>query len=156
MKVLAPFLLIMASALAGCSGESGPQLPAEWRGRDLRQPGWTNTTLQPEWTLVLEYPMSSGAELEWDFFTLDGKYVYFQLLKQEGGRTPTKLAGRHSVEEKDSILAPSSGVYQIVWMNDAPFEQSFTWRTSEGYSQRMYPPNEGPGCMFGLRSATMC
>ena len=155
MRALPPIVLLCV-AVAGCSGETGPDLPPEWQGRDLRQPGWTNTTLQPEWTLVLEYPMSSGADIKWDFFTLDGKYVYFQLLKQETGRAPTKMIGRHSTEEKDKLTTPAAGVYQIVWMNDSPFEQSFTWRTSEGYSQRTYPPNEGPGCMFGLRSATMC
>lgn len=140
---------VLASALllAGCYGPD-KRLPPEWKGRDLTKPGWTNTTLQPEYTLVLEYPKESGDKIAWDFLTANG-YVYFQVLKSEG-KASTKLVGRHADDEKDSLTTPSAGVYQIVWMNDAPFPLSFTWQTSEGYSQRLYPPNEGPGCTILL------
>ena len=50
-------LVIAVLALAGCNGPSGgtEPLPAEWRGRDLRQAGWSNVTIEPGWTHGVEY-----------------------------------------------------------------------------------------------------
>lgn len=152
VRAIFAFLVVLLSAvLAGCS--DGPEpLPPEWKGRDLRQPGWTNTTLEPEWTLVLEYPLPSGAELDWNWFTADERPLYFQLVRMENNQ-PVKMFGRHSAEEDASITTPKPGAYQLIWMTDAFFPQSFTWTAREGFSQTLYPPNEGPGCQVETRSA---
>lgn len=136
---------LIAFALAGCS-DPGPPLPEEWKGRDLRQPGWTNTTLQPEWTLVLEYPLSSGSELDWDWFAHGQRQLYFQVVYMQG-QQPNKMVARHFDQDKGAISAPQSGVYQVIWMNDSVFDAPFTWKAREGYSQKLYSPNEGPGCL---------
>lgn len=138
--------LLLVFTLAGCS-TPGPPLPEEWKGRDLRQPGWTNTTLQPEWTLVLEYPLSSGSELDWDWFTQGQRQLYFQVVYMQG-KQPQKMVARHLDQDKAGISAPQSGVYQVIWMNDSIFDAAFTWKAREGYSQKLYPPNEGPGCLI--------
>ena len=140
-------LVVLPVALAGCSdGET--HLPPEWRGRDLREPGWGNVTLEAEWTLVLEYPLSSGAKVEWDWFTeAEQRGLYFQVVLMEGNR-PVKMVARHVSEEESSMVAPKAGVYQVIWMNDGFLPVNFHWKASEGFSQRTYPPNEGPGCVL--------
>ena len=143
---LALMVLLLPVTLAGCSQDE--PLPAEWRGRDLREPGWGNTTLDSEWTLVLEYPLSSGATIDWNWFTeAEQRGLYFQVVKMEGNR-PVKMAARHVSEEESQLTAPTGGVYQIIWMNDGFLPVNFHWKAREGYSQRMYPPNEGPGCLM--------
>lgn len=137
--------------LAGCD-QPAADLPVEWKGRDLRKPGWTNSTLATEWSLVLEYPLPSGAQLHWDFFTQDGAYAYFQVVRVEG--KPVSLVGKHSEDDASSLTTPKAGVYQVVWMNDGYLPLNFTWSASEGYSQRTYPPGEGPGCVLLLRASS--
>lgn len=144
MKTIA---ILAAILLAGCSNP-GPTLPPEWHGRDLNQPGWTNTTLPSENSLVLEYNLAAGAKLSWDWFTNDPGYLYFQVVKVEGKQT-IKLVGKHSQDEVGHLNVPSSGVYQIIWMNDDPIRTTtFIWTASEGASQRNYGPGEGPGCLL--------
>jgi hypothetical protein len=138
--------LTIALALAGCA-DPGQPLPPEWKGRDLREPGWTNTTLQPEWTLVLEYPLSSGSKIDWDWFAHNERMLYFQVVYMQG-QQPYKMVARHLNEDRSEFSAPQGGVYQVIWMNDAVFDATFTWKAQEGYSQRLYPPNEGPGCLL--------
>ena len=138
--------MVVGFSLAGCP-DPGPPLPEEGKGRDLRQPGWTNTTLQPEWTLVLEYPLSSGTELNWDWFVHNERQLYFQVVYMQG-KEPQKMVARHFDQDKSQISTPQAGVYQLIWMNDAVFDATFTWKAREGYWQKMYPPNEGPGCLL--------
>lgn len=138
--------LLIAAALAGCT-ESGPPLPEAWKGRDLREPGWTNTTLQPEWSLVLEYPLSAGSKLDWDWFAHTERPLYFQVVYMQG-QQPQKMVARHFDQDKGEISAPQGGVYQVIWLNDAFLDANFTWKTREGYSSKTYPPNEGPGCLL--------
>ena len=145
--------VLAAAALAGCM-DAGPSLPEEWKGRDLRKPGWTNTTLQPEWSLVLEYPLSSGTELDWDWFVQNERQLYFQVIYMQG-KQPQKMVARHFNQDKGQISTPQAGVYQLIWMNDSYFDVNLTWKAREGYSSRMYPPNEGPGCLT-MTAATPC
>lgn len=141
--------LALAILLAGCS-DAGAPLPPEWKGRDLREAGWTNTTLEPEWSLVLEYPLSSGSKLDWDWFTQGERPLYFQVVHMQG-QQPNKMVARHFDQDTGEISAPQSGVYQVIWMNDGFLPMNFTWAAREGYSQRVYPPNEGPGCLTMAR-----
>ncbi|MFA5945054.1 MAG: hypothetical protein WC876_11390 [Candidatus Thermoplasmatota archaeon] len=147
MRLPAALALVLSTAMAGCGAPEAP-LPPEWRGRDLEQPGWTTSTLEPEWTLVLEYPLSSGSQLDWNWFTqVEQRQLYFQVVRIEDGE-PVKIVARHASEEASQLTAPKAGVYQVFWMNDAFFATNFTWQAREGYSQRLYPPNEGPGCLM--------
>ncbi|MHB1260139.1 MAG: hypothetical protein ACYC2H_00340 [Thermoplasmatota archaeon] len=147
MQASLAFTAIVAIILAGCGGPESPQLPEAWRGRDLREPGWTNTTLEREWSLVLEYPLGSGAVLDWDFVTeAEGRQLYFQVVHMEGTRS-SRMVGKHVSEDLGSVTTPTSGVYQVIWMNDGFFPVSFNWAARDGYSIKTYPPNEGPGCL---------
>lgn len=145
-----PAALLVAFALAGCTAPSEP-LPAEWNGRDLRQPDWTNTTLQPEWSLVLEYPLPAGSTLDWNWFTQNERMLYFQVVQVQG-QQPNKMVARHLAEDDSALTTPQSGIYQVIWMNDSVFDASFTWKAREGYSHKLYPPNEGPGCALLLEA----
>lgn len=148
----APAAILITAILAGCTEASEP-LPPEWKGRDLRQPGWTNSTLPPEWSLVLEYPLSGGTKLDWNWFSHNEKILYFQVLQSQGQQQAKKMVARHFAEDDSSVTTPQGGVYQIVWMNDSIFDVTLTWKAREGALQKMYPPNEGPGCVLLAASA---
>jgi hypothetical protein len=134
--------------LSGCSSPV-PEYPPEWKGRDLTKPVWTNTTLEPDWSLVLEYPLPGSAKLAWDWFTNSSGYAYFQVVKMEG-KQADQMVAKHSQDEAAFLTTPTAGVYQIIWINDGFMPMDLTWDTSEGYSERTYPPGEGPGCVFLL------
>lgn len=149
-------LLGVATALAGCSGDGGEALPPAWHGRDLREAGWQNHTIDPEWTLAFEYHLGSGANVRWDWFTPQDKMLYFRMVRMEG-ETPQRIFDRHAYEDKGSALTPSAGTYMLLLINDGAPAVDVTIRPPEGGLRRTYPPGEGPGCVFfatGVAAAT--
>lgn len=144
----AAVVLVAALMLSGCSGEKADPLPAEWQGRDLRQGTWLNASIEPGWSLALEYPpWTAGTKIAWDWFTTPDQYLYFQLVRTENGQ-PVKLFARHATQEAGSATIPQSGTHQFVWVNDFLRPIQVTVQPPEGSQQRFYPPGEGPGCLL--------
>lgn len=156
---LAAFLLL-APLLSGCSGgDDGGRapLPPEWRGRDLREPGWANETLPSGWTVALEYDWSAGKRVTWDFVVLAPvfnrdpvrtAFVHFQLLRMDGG-TPRPLVAQDADQGEGERTIVQSGVHQVDWMNEysGPEPVVLAYKVPDGARVIRYPPGEGPGCL---------
>jgi hypothetical protein len=147
LRPLLAVALLLASVLAaGCSAPGEP-LPPEWKGRDLREPGWANGTLQTGWTMGLEYSWPSGQSVQWDWLTTDGKVLYFQIVRMEDGQ-PQAMVGQHRDNSTGRITTPVSGAYQLVFRNEGFSDAALWYKVPEGYAQRLYPPGQGPSCFI--------
>jgi hypothetical protein len=145
---LAVLALLLGAALAGCS-DAGQPLPPEWKGRDLRQPGWANATLQAGWTLGVEYVWSSGQPVQWDWLTEGKPVLYFQVMRMENGQGQT-LVGQHRDNSTGRITVPVGGQHEVLFRNEGFAEAKLWYKLPEGGILRMYPPGQGPGCFFLL------
>lgn len=151
---LAVLALLLGSVLvAGCGEDADEPLPPEWKGRDLREPGWSNVTLPKGWTMGLEYVWSSGYPVQWDWLTEGDAYVYFQVLRVEEGQSRT-LVAQHRDNSTGRITIPVGGAHQVLFRNEG-FAQARLWHDMpEGGIQRIYKPGEEPGCF--LLAAAPC
>jgi hypothetical protein len=145
--------LLLGSVLAAGCGGPGQDLPPEWRGHDLRQPGWQNGTLAAGWTMGLEYVWSSGQRVSWDWFTGDRAILYFQVVHMQNGQ-PQPMVGQHRDNSTGSITVPQGGAYQVIFRNEGSANAALWFKVPEGYSQRLYPPGAGPSCFFLAGRAT--
>lgn len=157
--------ILVALLLAGCSTPSGGKepLPEEWRGRDLREPGWTNVTLEPGWTYALQYQWPSGQKAAWDWVVLGPvlsrdpvwtPYIHFQLVRAQGSSWQAVVA--HDAQEgKDSRTMAQAGTYQIDWMNEFTQPIQLTYKAPTGGTVIQYPPGQGPGCLFQATAACL-
>jgi hypothetical protein len=129
--------------LAGCSGPSGP------KPRDYSEPGWQEATLQPGWTLDLEYVLSSGQKLRWDWATDDGRILHFQAIAfDERGQSRSLYIGQAYLNESvGELTVPKGGRYDLTWLNEGRVAVTVHYRVSEGHlPPKLWPPGEGPGC----------
>lgn len=166
-RLLAAFLLLVAPALAGCSGGDGGRepLPAEWRGRDLRQPGWVNETLQAGETLALEYQWTSGKRVAWDWVVVAPvqsrdpvftAYVHFQIVRMDGGDA-RPLVAHDAQEGEGERTIVQAGTHQIDWMNEWTQPVTIALLAPDGARRIVYPPGQGPGCLTTQgRAAEAC
>jgi hypothetical protein len=144
--------LLPCLALAGC-GDAGRELPPEWRGRDLEEPGWANGTLQPGWALGLEYVWPAGAEVRWDWFVEGPGVLHFQVLRVEGGEAQP-IRGTFDDESASTLTVIRSGAHQILWRNEGSLDVRFWHQVPEGHGgPRLHSPTEGPDCTFRLGGA---
>lgn len=155
MRALAVVALVL---LAGCTSPATGRepLPAEWRGRDLNESGWVNTTIQPGWTHGVEYQFAGGQKVAWDWVVIAPiqqqdpvftAYVHFQLVRQEGSSWRA-LAAHDAQEGKDARTIVQAGTHQIDWMNEWTEPVTVAYKVPPGGSVRNYQPGQGPGCLF--------
>lgn len=97
------------------------------------------------WTLDLEYVLASGAKLEWDWATDNGRPAYFQAVHIAGGK-PVILLTESGNASTGQRLTPQSGRYDLTWENKGFGNFTVHFQVAEGYLQRMWPPGEGPAC----------
>jgi hypothetical protein len=143
-------LLAAGVALAGCGDGGGRELPPEWRGRDLDEPGWTEGTLKPGWGLGLEYVWSAGAPVEWDWLVNGSGVLHYQVVRIEDGEA-RPLVSMFANESADGLTVPRGGAHQVLWRNEAFAETRFWYRVPEGHgAPRPYSPSEGPDCVVLL------
>ncbi|MHB1260720.1 MAG: hypothetical protein ACYC2H_03290 [Thermoplasmatota archaeon] len=138
-------LLFAGLVLAGCSGSDGRELPAEWRGRDLTEPGWASTTIQPGWGLAVEYVWSSGTAVEWDWFVNGSAVLHFKVVRMQDGQARTLLS-LFGNESAAGLTVPQAGAHQLLWRNEGSREVPFSYKVPEGGLLRSYSPTEGPDC----------
>jgi hypothetical protein len=154
LRRLAVLALLLGSVLAaGCSG--GESLPPEWKGRDLREPGWRNETVRAGWTLGFEYVWSSGRQVEWDWITEGRLMVYFQVQRMEGGQAQSLVAG-HGDQGAQAITVPASGQYYILFRNEGAVDIPVWYNLPEGAIRRLFPPGEAPDCFFLAAAPAAC
>lgn len=139
-------LMLSGVALAGC-GDPGRELPPEWRGRDLTEPGWADATLKPGWGLGLEYVWPVGTEVEWDWFVVNGtSRLHYQVVRVENGQAQP-LWSRIANESASRLTVPRPGAHQILWRNEGFLDVRFWYKVPEGHgAPRLYSPTEGPDC----------
>lgn len=140
--------LLAGVMLAGCGGGDGGgrELPPEWRGRDVAEPGWAEGALKPGWGLGLEYVWSAGTEVEWDWFVNGSGILHYQVVRIEDGRAQTLLS-RFGNESVDGLTVPRAGAHQILWRNEGFLDLRYWYKVPEGHgAPRSYPPSEGPDC----------
>jgi hypothetical protein len=145
--------LLLCMALGGCAGEPGRgrDLPPEWRGRDLAEPGWESVTLRGGWGSALEYVWSSGTDVRWDWLVNGSSVLHFKVVRIEDGQARTLLS-QFSDESASGFTVPQAGQYQILWRNEGSLDISFWHRLPEGGLPRSYSPAEGPDCTALLRA----
>lgn len=136
-RAVVPLLLLWL--LPGCAEPGGSD-------GDARPPERV-ATLEPGWSLDLEYVLSSGAALAWQY-SASGP-VYFQFMNVEGGQ-PYPLAAEHATEGSGERTAPRAGRYDLVWQNDGLVAVTLRYRAPEGAIVTSWPPGEGPACPPGL------
>jgi hypothetical protein len=149
-------LLLAALALAGCGEDAGRDLPPEWRGRDLSEPGWASAMLQPGWGLGLEYAWSSGHDVQWDWLVNGSTVLHYRVVRVENGKSQTiqSMFGNESV---GGFTVIQSGQHQLLWRNEGFLAVPFWYKVPEGGIVRSYSPTQGPDCTFRLSSAgTAC
>lgn len=150
--------LLAATALAGCGGPGGGQepLPPEWRGRDLREPGWVNETLQPGYTVAYEYEWSAGKRVDWDWVVVAPiqqrdpvftAYVHFQLVRMDG-ETPKPLAAYDAQEGQGERTIVQSGTHQMDVLNEWTQPVTVAVKFPAGAERIVYPPGQGPSCVY--------
>jgi hypothetical protein len=142
-------LLLVALALAGCGGNGGRQLPPEWRGRDVAEPGWASARLQPGWGLGLEYAWSSGKEVQWDWVVNGSAPLHYRVVRVENGRAQT-IQSMFANESAAGFTVIQSGQHQLLWRNEGFLDSFFWYKVPEGGLVRSYSPTEGPDCTFLL------
>jgi hypothetical protein len=150
-------LLLAGVALAGCGDGGGRPLPADWRGRDLTEPGWANGTLKPGWGLGLEYVWPAGAEIEWDWFVNGSGVLHYQVVRVEQGQAQPLLS-RFGNESTAGLTVPRAGAHQILWRNEGYLDVRFWYKVPEGHgTPRLYSPTQGPDCTVVLaRPSSVC
>lgn len=142
---LAIVALLLASVLAAGCSQGSRSLPPAWKGRDLTQPGWANGTLRVGWTFTLEYVWSSGTTVQWDWLTNGTTILYFQVVRMENGQQ-VPLVGQHRDQSSGRLTVPQGGQYDMIFRNEDVADAAFWYKVPEGYSPKLYPPGEGPGC----------
>jgi hypothetical protein len=149
-------LLVAGLALAGCSDDGGRELPPEWRGRDLAEPGWANGTIRPGWALGVEYVWSSGTAVEWDWL-LDGPGVlHFKVVRMQDGKAQP-MVSHFANESAAGLTVPQAGAYHILWRNEGFPEQTLWYKVPEGHSgPRLYTASDGPDCTVLLAAGYAC
>lgn len=169
MRTPAPLaaLLLLGPLLAGCSdgGDGGrTPLPPEWRGRDLREPGWSNQTLEGGWTVAFEYHWPAGKRVAWDWVVVAPVfetqpvrtvYAHFQLVRMEGSTARPIVAedGDQGAGERTIV---QTGTHQLDWMNEWTEPVTIAVKVPEGAQRILYPPGEGPGCLVTGRTTNSC
>jgi hypothetical protein len=158
--VKAVALLAAALLMAGCSDPAPREpLPDEWRGRDLRQPGWVNETLQPGWTLALEYQWSAGKRVDWDWVVtapvqardpVFTAFIHFQLVRFEADGSPRAIVANDAQEGAGERTVTQGGRHQVDWMNEFNRTITLAYQLPAGGTRILYPPGQGPGCLFGF------
>ena len=131
----APALLALAllgPALAGCSGGAPPA-----------EPEWVEVTIPGRQMLDLEYTLSSGTPLAW-LWESEGTLA-FQALYVEGA-SAYPLASEYGSRGSGERTAPQSGRYDLTWDNQGPGNVTLRFIVADGYTQRTWPPGQGPGC----------
>ena len=153
--VVLALALLLGLAVAGCSGGDGGQepLPPEWLGRDLRKPGWANQTLEAGWTLGMEYTWAAGTRVTWDWVVLEPIFAHFQLVKMDAPGGPRPLVANDAQEGVGERTVVESGVHQVDWMNEWDRPITIAYKVPAGGTLHLYPPGQGPGCLFATRSA---
>ena len=147
-------VLLSGVALAGCGGSGGHELPPEWRGRDLAEPGWANGTLKVGWALGLEYVWPAGREVEWDWFVNGSGFLHFKVVRVENGQAET-LRGTSTNESADGLTVVRSGAHQMLWRNEGFTDVRFWYQVPEGHgTPRLYSPTQGPDCTVLLAAST--
>ena len=139
-------LLLGSVVAAGCA-DPGESLPPEWKGRDLREPGWANATVVRGWTMGLEYVWSSGQAVEWDWLTNGTTVVYFQVMRMDGDR-PQTLVAQHRNNSTGSITVPQAGAHQVFFRNEGFWDAQVWYKLPEGAALRFYPPGQQPDCFY--------
>lgn len=153
MRGVASLALVLL--MAGCSTPPAQEpLPEEWRGRDLRQPGWVNETLQPGWTLALEYDWSSGTRVAWDWIVFEPIFVHFQILRDDPDGVEALVAHDAQEGKGERTIVPG-GRHEIDWMNEFPRPVTIAHHVPAGYAKVLYPPGQGPGCIFAPGAAAV-
>ena len=165
-RALLATALLLAVTLAGCSGGDGGRapLPEAWRGRDLRKGGWANQTLEPGWTLGVEYTWSSGTQVSWDWFVHEAIFAHFQLVRMDAPGGPRVVVScdaqqapcppAQSFPESRRIV--DAGVHQIDVMNEYYGAVTVAYTVPAGGTMRLYAPGEGPGCLYSPGRSSAC
>lgn len=137
MRVPALVLLLLPAALAGCTSGGGQDGPAESE--------WVEIVVPARQMLDLQYTLSTGAELAWDWETLGGERMPFQALYVDGANA-YPLASEYGPRGEGERTAPQSGRYDLTWDNQGFGNVTVRFRVTEGYTHRLWPPGQGPGC----------
>lgn len=151
--------LLLGIALAGCSGGGGGSsepLPPEWRGRDLRKPGWANVTVQPGWTVGVEYTWSTGTKVAWDWLVFEPVYVHFQLVRMDAQGGPRPLVANDAQEGQGERTLTEGGVHQVDWMDEWNKPVTIAYKVPAGGQVKTYPPGQGPGCLYSPGRSDAC
>lgn len=153
MPRVAALALVVACLLAGCNAPSGGSepLPEAWRGRDLREPGWFNETVPAGWTLVLEYEWSSGTRIHWDWVSLEQKFIHFQVVRMQDGKAARPaLHWMDALDDQGQATVVQGGTHQYGWVNEYWQPIPLAIKVPPGYTERLHPPGQGPGCVQTL------
>ena len=146
-KLLA--IACLAALLPGCAGP-GQDLPAEWRGRNLDEPGWESVTIPANWSYGVEYYLPAGRTLAWDWVAFTNGSLYFQLALN-GQSAP--LRSGHGNEGKGTYTTRLTGVYVLSWGLDGLPDTRLFHKLPEGGLPQQWPPGEGPDCPpFGFKA----
>jgi hypothetical protein len=134
--------------VAGCTS-SGPALPPEWKGRDLNEPGWQNTTIRPGWSFSLEYNWPAQREVAWDWVVPNGTNLTFTLSRMSGSFA-FPIHSSYGSDGQGTYTTRVDGVYFLVWDGDRQPETKLHFKAPEGARRAEWPPGTGPGCPGGL------
>jgi hypothetical protein len=146
--------LALALLVAGCSDPPAKEpLPEEWRGRDLREPGWENETVPPGWTLAMEYDWPSGKRVEWDWIAIEPIFVHFQLVRFEANGQARALVAHDAQQGEGQRTLAQGGRHQVDWMNEYSEPVTIWHHVPSGGTRILYPPGQGPGCLFQTGAA---
>lgn len=127
-------LLALAPALAGCAGTPPPA-----------EPEWVEVVVPGRQMLDLEYALSSGAVVAWEWEA--SSPIPFEVLYVHPDGKATRMASEFpSTSSEGERTAPQAGRYDLTWDNQGRDNVTVRFVVSDGYTQRTWPPGQGPGC----------
>lgn len=125
-------IALMPLAVPGCSEEAA------------EAPRWTEVVVPARQMLDLEYTLlSSGTPLAWQWQS--NASVAFQVLYVEGA-SAYPFASEYGLAGEGERTTPREGRYDMTWDNRGDTGLTVRFIVRDGYTQRVWPPGQGPGC----------